>query len=753
MIKTKTNPIKIFLTQVREYLLHNKVLLINIIVSLLLLLLATYISIRESGGFNKFKLYDFEPGRVADRDVVVNKTLSFIDEDATALRKTARMQSVNAVFIRSAEVAAANISLYTELTHFLSELYEKGLSEESFLLAVQERYPAKISNAAVETLFHIEDVDKFLLLSLSLFKQIYSRGVVEFPDKGLENFNKTEITVLSKTNTTQDYAVVAKTELLNKTDIPGFITSIVKNIKLEKYAELFTAFVVPFITPNILYDMNESEKAMDNALKKVEPVMVTIEKGEKIVRSGFIITSENYQRLMAYAKSGNYIDRRVFTAMTLFLCLLYVLAIFLFGKRISPSPLSLSFSLLILYSTALVYVLVLFVSKLSLFSLPLNLIPILPTALITALIAILISERIAVISSIITALAILIAMEFKIEPMLFSLFSGFATISLLHITGQRMDLIKTACSLMIVQPIFTLILMIAFPQSFNDLLFIAGGAAINGFLSGILVLGFLPILETLLNTTTSFRLMELSDLNSPIMKKMLVTVSGTYNHTMMVATLAESACREIGANPLLARVGAYYHDIGKMENGEYFVENQTGDSKHLDLNPRLSATVIRSHLKIGIEKARQMHLPQAVIDIIGEHHGNSIISYFYEKEKAINPDADPEDFTYPGVPPRTKESAVVMLADVVEAACRTLEKPSIPRLEKFIDMLVEKKIQMHQLDNSDLTFKDIKTIKASFVSILAGYYHSRIEYPNQKDPDEKETKPAKKEIVKGSANA
>jgi len=305
----------------------------------------------------------------------------------------------------------------------------------------------------------------------------------------------------------------------------------------------------------------------------------------------------------------------------------------------------------------------------------------------------------------------------------------------MRISGKRIDLVKSACILAAINPVLIFLLHVILPGSTRDIGYALVGASFNGFMSGILVLGFLPILESALNTSTSFRLMEFSDLNSPIMKRMLLSVSGTYNHSIMVATLAESACREIGADPLLARVGAYYHDIGKLDQSEYFVENQTDYNKHLDLNPRLSATVIRSHVKQGIEKARQMRLPREVIDIIAEHHGNSIISYFYNEAKKSNELVDPEDFMYPGNPPRSRESAVVMLADVVEAACRTLDKPSVPRLEKFIGELVAKKMETNQLDESDLTLRDINVIKKTFVSILAGYYHSRIEYPNQKDPD------------------
>ena len=230
--------------------------------------------------------------------------------------------------------------------------------------------------------------------------------------------------------------------------------------------------------------------------------------------------------------------------------------------------------------------------------------------------------------------------------------------------------------------------------------------------------------------------MDLSDLNNPLMRKMLVNASGTYNHSMMVAQLAENACREIGANPLIARVGAYYHDIGKLEQSQYFVENQKGENKHDDINPTLSASVIKSHVKKGVEKAQQLHLPKSIVDIIAEHHGNSVIAYFYNEAKEKDPTLTPEDFSYPGNPPSTRESAVVMLADTVEAACRTLEKPSVTRLEKFITTLINAKVEHKQLDNCDLTFRDVSKIKEAFVQVLAGYYHSRIEYPDQKNQEE-----------------
>ena len=291
--------------------------------------------------------------------------------------------------------------------------------------------------------------------------------------------------------------------------------------------------------------------------------------------------------------------------------------------------------------------------------------------------------------------------------------------------------------------VMVVLIAVIFNEKFAHMPIIIGGVAANGFLSGILALGFITPVEFLLNTASVFRLMDLSDLNNPVMRKMLVTASGTYQHSQMVAQLAENACRDIGANALVARVGAYYHDIGKMDQSEYFVENQTnGINKHNAMKPSLSVSVIRSHVRKGVEKAHQLHLPQQIIDIIEEHHGNNIIAYFYEEAKKENPNVNPADYSYTGNPPSTKESAVVMLADTVEAACRTLENPTEERLDKFIQMLINGKAEHHQLDKCDLTFSDITTIKDAFVKLLVGYYHNRIEYPDQKDPAEDASKNA-----------
>jgi hypothetical protein len=278
------------------------------------------------------------------------------------------------------------------------------------------------------------------------------------------------------------------------------------------------------------------------------------------------------------------------------------------------------------------------------------------------------------------------------------------------------------------------------PVPYNVYILSLVWAVLNGVACGMFVLGVLPPLEHALNAATTFRLIELSDLNAPMLKKLFMAAPGTYSHSMMVANLAEAACQDIGANSLLARVSSYYHDVGKMETPTYFVENQEHYNPHDDMAPRLSATVIRSHVKLGLEKARQSRLPKQVLDIIGEHHGNSVITWFYSKalEQEAGTDRGPvnmEDFCYPGAPPRSKESAVVMLADMAEAAVRSMDKPTAVKIEKFVRELIGKKVEHNQLSNCELTFKDLEKIISAFVRVLTAYYHSRIEYPKISEED------------------
>lgn len=476
----------------------------------------------------------------------------------------------------------------------------------------------------------------------------------------------------------------------------------------------------------------------------IDPVTVT--KGEKIIKKGFPITEEGFAKLRKMSASPLYIDYRAFANSELYLLLLSIMWYLLFTFISVNRKLQFKEPLLQVIFFLAVFAVTAFCGKFPAFSSPYSICVVIPSALFIMIVTILYGNLSALLLSIVMSIGVLCATNYQIPTFLMTLASSLTAAAIVRKIERRLDLVFAGLMISAFNIVYVLLFSVIFNETFDELPKLMIGLAINGFLSGILTLGLLTPLEIMLNTASVFRLMDLSDNNTPIFKQMQIQTNGTYNHSMMVAQLAEAGCREIGANSLLARVGAYYHDVGKMDQSEYFVENQVNgmENKHNDLNPTLSASVIKSHVRKGVEKAHQLHLPQAVIDIIAEHHGNSIIAYFYNMAKEKDPSLDEDDFRYPGIPPKTKESAVVMLADTIEAACHTLENPTSQRLDKFITMLINQKVEAKQLDNCDLTFRDISKIKAAFVNLLTGYYHNRIKYQNQQDPDQA---PAKTEEV------
>ncbi len=262
-----------------------------------------------------------------------------------------------------------------------------------------------------------------------------------------------------------------------------------------------------------------------------------------------------------------------------------------------------------------------------------------------------------------------------------------------------------------------------------------GALVVNITLSLIIVEAFVPVVEHLFNIPTAYRLNELAYSDSPIIDRLSSVAQGTYNHSRYVSELAYQAAKAIGANAMLARVGGVYHDIGKVDHPEYFVENQGGENKHDDIKPSLSVAIIKSHVKLGLEKGREAGLPQEVLDIISQHHGNDIIQYFYSEAarqaQASGVEINADDYSYTGEPPTFAESAIVMLADIVEAASRTMKQPSYSKYQKLVHTLVMGKIERGQLNQSGLSLTDLNRIEESFVQTLIGRDHHRIEYPEE----------------------
>ena len=304
---------------------------------------------------------------------------------------------------------------------------------------------------------------------------------------------------------------------------------------------------------------------------------------------------------------------------------------------------------------------------------------------------------------------------------------------------QRNELLYSTVYIAVISAILSLSTGILVSSNFSDVLLKSGITVVGGLLSGIFALGILPFLEGTFNEVTTLKLLELSNPNNPLLKKLLMEAPGTYHHSMLVANIAEMAAEEVGANSVITRIGCYYHDIGKTERPYFFGENQMGgDNPHNNIAPNLSAMIIKSHVKDGLELAKKYNLPKVIQDIIVEHHGKTLVKYFYYtmKNNADDPNEIKEkDYMYEGPIPSSKEAGIVMLADSVEAAVRSIKESNKDKINDMVNSIIDDKLSSGQLNNCDLTLKDIEKIRACFLTALNSIYHQRVEYPKEKIKD------------------
>jgi putative nucleotidyltransferase with HDIG domain len=337
--------------------------------------------------------------------------------------------------------------------------------------------------------------------------------------------------------------------------------------------------------------------------------------------------------------------------------------------------------------------------------------------------------------------------DYHLPLFLVGIFGSLAGIFYMRSLRRRSDILWPGIVVSVVN-VVTILALYLIGEIHEDLILTVLAGVGNRLITAFgIVPGSVVPLEWLLGIATNIRLLELSDLNHPLLKRMAMQAPGTYHHSLMVGNMAEAAAEEIGVNSLLARVGSYYHDVGKMNKPQYFSENQRGGkNKHDELTPNMSALVLTAHAKEGVELAREHRLNQPIADFIEQHHGNSLMPFFYQKamELAPNHDVDETNFRYAGPRPQSRETAICMLADSVEAASRTLTNPTHGRIKTMVEKIVNNKFVDTQLDECNLTLKDLHAIADSFVRVLAGYLHSRVEYP------EEQTVPEIKEKFEGT---
>jgi len=508
--------------------------------------------------------------------------------------------------------------------------------------------------------------------------------------------------------------------VLNKDEA---LLDVKEKLQNSNIGDIGLKIISAFLVENKFFDEEGTQRERQKA--KDDVAAVVYKKNQSIVRKGEIITPAHIAMLedLGLLKSANSIDKfEVFGVFSLLIVLFgaSVLYILIFNKNLFSKP---DMVLLIAVSVLISMVLCFYMDKLNLK------ISALPVALSPILVALLIDRNLGLFLSIpVSIVAVFMLNENWLYAICFIIICTFS-IYILKFAKTRVGLVTVS----ILSSVISALVFFAFymheVSDMGELLSISLHSLIGSLFMMIVIIGILPFFELFFDVITPFKLMELTNPDRKLLKRLLLEAPGTYHHSLTVANMAEAAAEEIGANYLLARVGAYYHDIGKLKAPQYFKENQNGDNPHDYLNPKDSAQIIISHVNEGVELSQKHRLPKMVEKIIREHHGVLVMEYFYKKVENID-GVNKEDFTYKGPKPSFKESAVVSLADSIEAAVRSLDRKSLDTVREMIDKIVTSRLLSGHLDNSNLTLSEIEIIKKSFLNTLSGYYHERIEYPN-----------------------
>ncbi|MDG5786549.1 HD family phosphohydrolase [Evansella sp. AB-P1] len=501
------------------------------------------------------------------------------------------------------------------------------------------------------------------------------------------------------------------------------------------------------ITANYLLDDEATEEARHDAVESIDPVMVR--EGQLLVEEGQLITSEISNQLALVGLLDDHSNLYPYIGLALLVILLIgMLAYYLSDAKTSIQT---NNSHLLMY--AIIYILTLTIMKIISYGEIIDVVGltyIVPVATGTMLITMLLNSRVALFTSMIFAIIASVIFNAQTTGILdyshgiYVFFSSIAGAFFLSKSHRVIRILQAGIFVgaLNVLVIVSLILLKNVQYGWVEISFNVGFAALSGFIAAVLTLGLLPFFEAGFGVLSPTKLIELSNPNHPLLRKILLEAPGTYHHSVIVANLAEGACEAVGANGLLARVGSYYHDLGKTKRPHFFIENQMKiDNPHDKISPQLSKTIIIAHPYDGADMLKEYKMPKEIIGIAEQHHGTSLLKYFYHKAKnESDKEVTEEEFRYPGPKAQTRESAIVGIADCVEAAVRSMNKPTPAKIETLVKKIINERLEDGQFDECDLTLKELNNIAKSICETLQGTFHTRIEYPEEISEEDGEKK-------------
>lgn len=708
--------------------------------------------------------FSHKVGDIATSDMRVTQDLLVEDKALTEQRRKDAANNAPVVYNFSDQVEwALQDKLQQALAIIREDSGDKPEKNISRLrTALAPFLDTNLSDAEIMALTRITSDKKFLGAVADFFAELYQRKIVLDGNvfqtdirRGLEISDNNGHKIGGGDFSTSFTDIVEARRIVRNTSFKG-VASDSDNSKIA-------AIISRMLLPNLFYNREASEVRSKSAMETVRPVLFKLQKGEMVVRIGERISAEQAHKLNAIfgeQRGGNSIFKAIGT-FALILVLFYFpyrfacknirkfnptnKDILIISLLITISFICFKIALLITHNIGSVFPSIAAASYFYLF----------PFAAGAMVIRIFINSEVALVYCAITAPLLGIMFENNMLVVIYSLLGGIvgahgvrhcSSRSTVYIAGYKISFVNLS-------------LVLSFQTLNNSIfttqtLYVAFFAILSGFISAGFVSSFIPLVETLFQYTTDIKLLELANLNSPVLRELMVKAPGTYHHSIIVGNLVEAAAESIGANPLLARVSAYYHDIGKAAKPLYFIENQADEeNRHDKLTPSMSALILISHIKEGAELARENRLGQSIIDIIRQHHGTALIKFFYERAKSqaviSGQVVEENEFRYPGPKPQTREAGIVMLADCVEAASRTLINPTPDRIQGMVQKLVNNVFIDGQLDECELTLKNLHEIAKSFTGILNGIFHHRIDYPEPADKGgDRSKKPEIRESIK-----
>lgn len=713
----------------------------------------------------KFLQYDYKVGSVwTDKDLISPFDYPILkDETQYEKEKSNAALAVYKVFhldekflLLQVESLKSHFKLLNEITSLQRKHKKNFTSEDSLLLSnLLQQLPGKITPQDFETLKSISNFAEWQSVLINIFQGIVSKGIL---DMAYHQIDRDKIAI-------RKGALETIVHVYNYYDIDSAAKTLQKNI-YERFGEngvsnLSVKILIPFLQPNVIFSKSETDKLIEAAKENIPRTIGFVKENERIVSKHDRVTPEAKLKLDSYYQAkkmtgsdGAIIIRDIGIIFhTALILALYSIYLFLFRKKIFHDNAKLSLIAVLILMQA-------FFAYLSLrieVDAPLQYLIFLPAS--AMLLTIIFDSRVAFYGTVVMAFLLAAIRGNDYDIAFASLIAGALAAYTVRDIKHRTQIFRSLVFIFVGYVLSILALNLERGGSVSDILHSSLFAFANAVFSPVLTYGLLIFFEKAFRITTDLTLLELSDQNHPLLKMLREKAPGTYHHSIVISNLAEAAADSIKANSTLARIGGYYHDIGKTLKPEYFKENETEKkSRHQRLTTRMSSLIIISHVKEGIDLAREYKLPEVVIDFIPQHHGTTRISFFYDKalkqavSRKTKTEVREEDYRYPGPKPQSKEAGIVMLADVVEAYTRTIVDPDPDKLEAAIDDRIKMRFIEGQLDECELTLKDLTQIKHAFLSILTGIYHQRVEYPKDETQEtaELEVEQPAGEIIDGA---